>query len=162
MNLLCCLLAESVTCCSARARTHTLTQRRRRTLESDLMHVLVYSSKNQENFKLLSNINVYLSNANSVTEKNNQERIKKKKDDCCEKLVMLTDVTKGVLTGSKETLLGSDDPWRLLDFIPLHRNRTPVPEAAAAAAVWEQAEAASADLTAPRPASEAELRVSWS
>lgn len=32
-----------------------------------------------------------------------------------------------VLLCSKETILESDDPWRLLDFIPLHRNGTSVP-----------------------------------
>lgn len=43
------------------------------------MHVLIYISKNQENLKLLSNINVYLLNANLseyMSEKNSQERIK--------------------------------------------------------------------------------------
>lgn len=55
MNLLCCLLAEPETCCIC---THT--QRRKQTLESGLMHVLVYISKNQEYLKLLSNINVLL------------------------------------------------------------------------------------------------------
>lgn len=74
------------------------------------MHVLVYISKNQENLKLLSNINVYLLNANSseyMTEKNNQEKeSRSKSDDCCSKLVMLTDVTNGGgLTASRETIL---------------------------------------------------------
>lgn len=32
-----------------------------------------------------------------------------------------------VLLSSKETILESDDPWRLLDFIALHRNGTSVP-----------------------------------
>lgn len=79
------------------------------------MHVLVYISKNQENLKLLSNINVYLLNANLseyMKEKNSQERESRSKSDkCCSKLLMLTDVTKGgVVTGSKETILKCDDP----------------------------------------------------
>lgn len=93
------------------------------------MHVLIYISKNQENLKLLSNINVYLLNANLseyMTEKNNQERIKFEKRRS--KLVMLTDVTNwGGFTASKETILENDNPWQLLDFISLHRHRTSVP-----------------------------------
>lgn len=95
-------------------KTHTK-KKTSQTLQSCLMHVLVYISKNQENLKLLSNINVYLLNANSseyMTEKNNQERESRSKSDkCCSKLVMLTEVTNGGgLTGSKETILESDDP----------------------------------------------------
>lgn len=63
--------------------------------------------------KILSyclNINVYLLNANLseyMTEKNNQEKeSRSKSDECCSKLVMLTDVTnEGGLTASKETIL---------------------------------------------------------
>lgn len=57
------------------------------------MHVLIYISKKEENLKLLSNINVYLLNANLreyMSEKNSQER---KSTNAARKLLMLTDVT---------------------------------------------------------------------
>lgn len=53
---------------------HLQTHTQRRMLESGLMRVRVYMSKNQENLKLLSNINVYVLNADSITQENNQER----------------------------------------------------------------------------------------
>lgn len=66
-------------------KTHQHTHTRGGTLQSCLMHVLVYISKNQESLKLLSNINVYLLNANSseyMTEKEqpreNQDRKKRR------------------------------------------------------------------------------------
>ena len=64
---------------------------------------------------ILRNINVYLLNANLseyMTEKNNQEKESSlESDECCSKLVMLTDVTNGGgLTRSRGTILESDNP----------------------------------------------------
>lgn len=49
------------------------------TLQSCLMHVLVYISKNQETLKLLSNINVYLLNAN-LSEYMTKEQLRENRD----------------------------------------------------------------------------------
>lgn len=91
------------------------------------MHVLVYSSKNQENSKT-TNINVYLLNAKSskyVTEWTNQEKELRSKT---------TNAAAGEVMLTVETSRGGDPlPRWLLNFIPLHRNSTSAPQSAAAA-----------------------------